>query len=89
MHEIARGPALPGGGGGLEIILKQNSLTLRLNHQNRNFSLIMATTIPIHSLTLNTGAKIPAVGIGCWFGKPGSGENKECYDMVANALKVN
>ncbi|ORX35164.1 Aldo/keto reductase [Kockovaella imperatae] len=41
----------------------------------------------VHSCTLNTGAKMPAVGVGCWFQRPVEAENQETYDMVANALK--
>ncbi|KAI0325310.1 Aldo/keto reductase [Cubamyces sp. BRFM 1775] len=42
----------------------------------------MAASIP--SFTLNTGYKIPSVGIGCWMGAPGGGEiaAKMCKDAL-------
>ncbi|KAI0665709.1 Aldo/keto reductase [Trametes maxima] len=42
----------------------------------------MAADIP--SFTLNTGYKIPSVGIGCWMGSPGGGEaaEKMCRDAL-------
>ncbi|VDC01505.1 unnamed protein product [Peniophora sp. CBMAI 1063] len=34
--------------------------------------------------TLNTGAKIPLVGLGCWMGEPGGGER--AYEMTRKAI---
>jgi len=44
--------------------------------------------ISVHDCTLNTGAKMPAVGMGCWMGTPVEGMNQETFDMVSEALKV-
>ncbi|KAH9846795.1 Aldo/keto reductase [Lenzites betulinus] len=43
----------------------------------------MAADIP--SFTLNTGYKMPSIGIGCWMGTPGGGEvvEKMCKDALA------
>ncbi|QRV98081.1 aldo/keto reductase family protein [Ceratobasidium sp. AG-Ba] len=41
-------------------------------------------TVPL--LKLNTGAEVPAIGLGCWLGHPGGGE--ETYEMVKIALKL-
>lgn len=40
----------------------------------------------IPSFTLNTGAKIPSIGLGVWMGAPGKGAQAEA--MCAKALKV-
>ncbi|VDC01497.1 unnamed protein product [Peniophora sp. CBMAI 1063] len=34
--------------------------------------------------TLNTGAKIPLIGLGCWMGEPGAGER--AYEMTKKAI---
>ncbi|KAG8930790.1 hypothetical protein FRC02_003662 [Tulasnella sp. 418] len=36
--------------------------------------------------TLNDGHNVPAVGLGCWMGYPGGGEDAE--QMVKQALKL-
>ncbi|QRV84038.1 aldo/keto reductase family protein [Ceratobasidium sp. AG-Ba] len=41
-------------------------------------------TVPL--LKLNTGTEVPAIGLGCWLGHPGGGE--ETYEMVKTALKL-
>ncbi|KAI0827824.1 Aldo/keto reductase [Trametes gibbosa] len=43
----------------------------------------MAADIP--DFTLNTGYKMPSIGIGCWMGTPGGGEvvEKMCKDALA------
>ncbi|KAI0070558.1 Aldo/keto reductase [Panus rudis PR-1116 ss-1] len=47
----------------------------------------MTSTVPnVPHLTLNNGVKIPAVGMGCWMGYPGGGQEVE--ELVKNALKV-
>ena len=38
--------------------------------------------------TLNTGAKIPVVGLGCWMLKRVEADNPATYQMVRDALKV-
>jgi len=48
----------------------------------------MSSTSKIPFVKLNTGATMPALGLGSWMGQPGTGENEECYDMVMNALKL-
>lgn len=42
--------------------------------------------MPVPLVKLNTGAHIPAVGLGCWMGHPGGGD--EAYEMVKLALKL-
>jgi glycerol 2-dehydrogenase (NADP+) len=42
------------------------------------------TSVP--SFTLNTGAKMPAVGMGCWIGEVGGGER--VYKMCMASLEV-
>ncbi|KAI0759959.1 Aldo/keto reductase [Trametes elegans] len=44
----------------------------------------MAANVP--SFTLNTGYKVPSVGIGCWMGSPGGGETVE--QMCKTALQA-
>ncbi|EST07709.1 NADP-dependent oxidoreductase domain protein [Kalmanozyma brasiliensis GHG001] len=46
----------------------------------------MAADIP--SFTLNTGAKIPSVGMGCWQGQPGAGKDNELVDALVKAINV-
>lgn len=46
----------------------------------------MAANIP--SFTLNTGAKLPSVGMGCWQGQPGPGRDNELVDALVRAIKV-
>lgn len=41
-------------------------------------------TVP--KIKLHTGAEIPAVGLGCWLGSVGGGE--QAYEMVKTALKL-
>ncbi|KAJ3489523.1 hypothetical protein NLI96_g2062 [Meripilus lineatus] len=43
-----------------------------------------AANIPY--FTFNNGIKVPSVGMGCWMGQPGGGEEAE--EMCANALKM-
>jgi len=45
-------------------------------------------SVEIHDCVLNNGAKMPAVGIGCWMGQRVDGMNQDTYDMVAEALKT-
>ncbi|EPQ57622.1 aado/keto reductase [Gloeophyllum trabeum ATCC 11539] len=40
------------------------------------------------SFRLNNGLDIPGLGIGCWMGYVGQGEDQEVTNMVLNALKV-
>ncbi|KAG8952433.1 hypothetical protein FRC04_004493 [Tulasnella sp. 424] len=42
--------------------------------------------IDVPHFTLNTGAKLPAVGLGCWMGYPGGGE--DCENMAKTAIKL-
>ncbi|KAJ1028579.1 hypothetical protein NDA16_001745 [Ustilago loliicola] len=44
----------------------------------------MAANIP--SFTLNTGAKIPSVGMGCWQGQPGAGKDNELVEALLTAI---
>lgn len=46
----------------------------------------MAADIP--SFTLNTGAKIPSVGMGCWQGQPGPGRDNELVGALVKAIDV-
>ncbi|ETS62974.1 hypothetical protein PaG_02744 [Moesziomyces aphidis] len=46
----------------------------------------MAADIP--SFTLNTGAKIPSVGMGCWQGQQGAGRDNELVSALLTAIKV-
>ncbi|KAJ9478157.1 NADPH-dependent alpha-keto amide reductase [Pseudozyma hubeiensis] len=46
----------------------------------------MAADIP--SFTLNTGAKLPSVGMGCWQGQPGPGRDNELVDALVKAINV-
>ncbi|BGO98212.1 hypothetical protein NBRC10513v2_001381 [Rhodotorula toruloides] len=46
-------------------------------------------TASVPSFVLNSGARIPSVGLGCWMGAPvtaGSAVDEETYTMVRNAL---
>lgn len=41
------------------------------------------------TLKLNTGHAIPAIGMGCWMGKPTpTQDNPETYAMVLECLKL-
>ncbi|KAG8897819.1 hypothetical protein FRC01_011159, partial [Tulasnella sp. 417] len=42
--------------------------------------------IDVPSFTLNTGAKLPSVGLGCWMGYPGGGD--DCENMAKTAIKL-
>ena len=42
----------------------------------------------IPSFTLNTGAKMPSVGMGCWQGQPGAGKDNELISALKTALDV-
>lgn len=42
----------------------------------------------IPSFTLNTGAKIPSVGMGCWQGQPGPGLDNELTSALLKAFSV-
>ncbi|CBQ71974.1 probable GCY1-galactose-induced protein of aldo/keto reductase family [Sporisorium reilianum SRZ2] len=46
----------------------------------------MAADIP--SFTLNTGAKIPSVGMGCWQGQPGVGKDIDLVDALVSSIHV-
>ncbi|KAH7106631.1 aldo/keto reductase [Auriculariales sp. MPI-PUGE-AT-0066] len=46
----------------------------------------MSEDLAVPSFTLNTGAKMPAVGLGVWMGVPG--ENERAEEMCKKALKV-
>ncbi|SPO23259.1 probable GCY1 - galactose-induced protein of aldo/keto reductase family [Ustilago trichophora] len=42
----------------------------------------------IPSFTLNTGAKIPSVGMGCWQGQPGAGQDNSLVSALVTAIKL-
>jgi glycerol 2-dehydrogenase (NADP+) len=44
--------------------------------------------MPSLHATLNTGAQIPLVGLGCWMLKKVDADNPETYQMVRDALDV-
>lgn len=46
----------------------------------------MAADIP--SFTLNTGANIPSVGMGCWQGQPGAGQDQDLVSALVTAVKL-
>lgn len=46
----------------------------------------MAANIPY--FTLNTGAKIPSVGMGCWQGQPGPGRDQDLVAALTTAIKT-
>lgn len=45
----------------------------------------MSAKIP--SFTLNTGASIPAIGMGCWRGQPGLGQDDELAESLTYAIQ--
>ncbi|KAN0066567.1 hypothetical protein ACQY0O_000661 [Thecaphora frezii] len=42
----------------------------------------------VPSFKLNTGASIPAIGMGCWMGQPGAGLDKEILSSLGEALEA-
>ena len=44
--------------------------------------------MPSLHATLNTGAQIPLIGLGCWMLKKVDADNPETYQMVRDALDV-